>query len=420
MKRRNDAILMDECLRNNFTKTETRRINNVRIYLRVETLSDMCNASGTEIHESVFRKTDKTILPFNLNFKNGMSTSTTLWPRQAKPGPKSFEAWNRFIRQFHVPHKSKLKRPLGEWITIKSPTQERKWLYNYDPHSDMIFERISDEKCQFFQNFENKRRNLRVSGGTIIDSEPEDAIPVDKISEETFSIFSGIYTQSSQERTIETWEDYVSSLEPWEKDLINGVECYSIAEVAESLQNSETFIKIASDGGAALGHGSFGWIIGHSPEHIVARHKGTVRGFPIASRRAQAYGGLSFARFIFRVLSFFNITDFGADMRWFCDSRDVIKRFYDYSPTPWNHYSHKIQGDHDVIIQLYYAWEEIDSLRGKNNGNRIEINLVKSHQDDHKTYENLNDAAKFIIIITISTKFLYLVNDLPHQIHQWK
>ena len=120
-----------------------------------------------------------------------------------------------------------------------------------------------------------------------------------------------------------------------------------------------------------------------------------MRGYPIASRRAEAYGGLSLARFLYHVLIFFDIKAFGSELRWFCDSRDVIKRFYDFSPTPWNHYLHKIQGDDDVIIQLFHAWEDIDSLRSENNGSRIQITHVKSHQDDNKKYEKLNDAAKY-------------------------
>ena len=367
----------------------------MRLYLRVETLSDICNASGTEIHQSVFRKNERTIQSSDSNFKNGMSTSTSLWPRQARPGPKSFEAWNKFLRQFHVPNKPKLRKPLGNWLSSNLTTQDRRWPFAYDPNTDMIFERLSNGTCQYHENYSNGRRKLRAFGEMILDDEPEESIPVDKLSDETFSTYSNVSQLSSGNEAVETWEDYVQTLDEWERDLINGVECFSVAEVAEALKRSETTIKIASDGGAAHGHGSFGWIICYSPEHVVARHKGTVRGFPIASRRAEAYGGLSLARFIFRVLSFFDITSFDADMRWYCDSRDVIKRFQDFQPSPWNHYSHKLQGDDDVIMPLHLAWEDIDSLRDYNaNGSPLQIVHVKSHQDEHKKYEKLDDGAR--------------------------
>ena len=394
-KRQNDFVLMDECLRRQFTKTETRRINYVRMYLRVETLSDICNASGTAIHECVYRKTDRTILSSDLNFKKGMSISTSLWPRQAKPGPKSFDIWNKFLQQFHIPNKPTLKQHLGEWLTTRSPTQERRWPYAYDPNSDMVFEKMTDGKCRFYRNFERERRRLRVYGGTFQDDEPENIIPVDKLSDETFSIFAAIQEEVLQDSHIETWDEYVSHLELWERDLISEVEFSSIAEVAAALLEQDTNVNIASDGGAAHGHGSYGWVIGRSPQHIIARHKGIVRGYPIMSRRAEAYGGLSLARFLYHVLVYFDIKEFGSELRWYCDSRDVIKRFYDFSPAPWNHYSHKIQGDDDAIIQLFHAWEDIDSLRGENNGSRIQITHVKSHQDDNKKYEKLNDAAKY-------------------------
>ena len=395
IKRENDSVLMDTCLRRQFSETETRRINNVRIYLRVETLSDICNASGTHIHETVFQKTDKTIRPPDLNFKKGMSQSTSLWPRQAKPGPKSFEAWNSFLRQFHVPNHPRLRKPLGRWLSPKASMQERCWPHAYDPDTDMFFERITQGTCKYFENYESERRRVRVFGEGFIDEEPMVCVPVDKIAERMFSNYSNALGIPNSETIIETWEDYVSFLDEWDADLICEVECPSITAVAEALQQAETSIKIASDGGAAHGHGSYGWIICHSPEHVIARHKGTVRGYPIGSRRAEAYGGLSLARFIFHVLKYFNIRNFGETMRWFCDSRDVIKRYYDYSPLPWNHYSHKLQGDDDVIIQLHSAWMAIDELRGENsNGSPVQIIHVKSHQDDHKKYEKLNDAAK--------------------------
>ena len=183
-------------------------------------------------------------------------------------------------------------------------------------------------------------------------------------------------------------------LKPWETDLIREVECYSIVEVAEALQESGTTIKIASDGGAAHGHGSFGWLICHSPEHVVAKHKGTVRGYPICSRRAEGYGGLSLARFIYHVLTFFDIP-IKSNLQWFCDSRDIIKRVQEYETLPWNHYSHKLQRDDDVIMQLNAAWLDVESLREDNDtGRPLQSIHVKSHQDDHKKDDKLNDGAK--------------------------
>ena len=199
IKRKHDVIIMDECLRREFSTTETRRINNVRMYLRVETLSDICNASGTHIHESVFRKTDKTILPPNLNFKKGMSTTTSLWPRQAKPGPKSFEVWNRFLRQFHTSNSPKLCKPLGEWIS-QDAAKERIWPHAFDPDTDMIFDRLSDGKCAFYESYERKRRNLQVTGDIIFDDEPRTSIPVDRLKNRMHSPYSDVRLHSDEDK----------------------------------------------------------------------------------------------------------------------------------------------------------------------------------------------------------------------------
>ena len=394
-KRRNDVVLMDECLPLNLTPTEIRRINNVRLYLRVETLSDICNATGTEIHRSVFKKTHKTLLPPQENFNRGMSKSLTLWPRQGAPGPNSVALWNKFIRQFHKHEGPKLRKPLGEWLSIED-NQERQWPHGFDPDTDMFFTRLPNGMCEFYAQYERHRRKILKKGASIIDIEPHKSIPVDKLSEDTFSDHATYLAYTPERPTSSTWQEYVDTLDDWEYDLVKQVEFRSLAEVAETLRHESTNISLASDGGATMGHGSFGWLICHSPDHVIARCKGMVRGYPINSRRAEAYGGLSLARFLYHLLQFFDIT-FDINMRWYCDSRDLIKRIQDYSPAPWHHFSHKLQGDDDVIIQLHEAWQDIESLRksdGNSTSSPLQIIHVKSHQDDHKKYEKLNDAAK--------------------------
>ena len=237
---------------------------------------------------------------------------------------------------------------------------------------------------------------MKVRGDKFQDDAPTNWIPVDKMSQDTFSTYTPIQKIDNTMKTISTWEEYVEELDDWEQDLFDQVEFRSVVEVAEALTNSDTSITLASDGGAAYGHGSYGWLICYSPEHVVARCKGVARGYPITSRRAEGYGGLSLARFIIHVIKFCDIT-FDANMRWYCDSQDIIKRIRDYSPAPWNHFSHKLQGDDDVIMQLYQTWQEIESFRKQGHDSSstpLQIIHVKSHQDDHKPYEKLNDAAK--------------------------
>ena len=260
----------------------------------------------------------------------------------------------------------------------------------------MFFTRLPNGMCEFFENYEKQRRKVLKKGQRIVDDAPQYSVPVDKISTDAFSDSSSFPTANLERQTISSWEDYLSTLEDWECDLIDQVEFRSVVEVAEALTNGETTITVASDGGATMGHGSFGWLICYSPEHVVARCKGMVRGYPINSRRAEGYGGLSLASFIFHVLKFFNIS-FDTNIRWYCDSQDIIKRVREYSSTPWHHFSHKLQGDDDVVIQLHHAWQDIELLREMGHDSTsspMQIIHVKSHQDDHKKYEKLNDAAK--------------------------
>ena len=73
IRRQGDYILMDHVQA--FSPLNIQRINCCRLYLRVETLADACNASGTHLK-----------LPILLCHPSGRQTTPVLWPRQERPG----------------------------------------------------------------------------------------------------------------------------------------------------------------------------------------------------------------------------------------------------------------------------------------------------------------------------------------------
>ena len=85
-RRQHDHVLMDDAISSGFTPEDTRGINRVCLFLKVECLSDICTPDGTRINDSIWD--DLPTIP---------SRTHKLWPCQAPPGPSSVKAWRRFL-----------------------------------------------------------------------------------------------------------------------------------------------------------------------------------------------------------------------------------------------------------------------------------------------------------------------------------
>jgi hypothetical protein len=80
-KRINDAVIMDIIGDQQWTNTEIRNINKCRLYMRIDSISDMCNASGTQVTDHHWKVT------------MGSGVNTQLWPIQGHPGVKCINTW---------------------------------------------------------------------------------------------------------------------------------------------------------------------------------------------------------------------------------------------------------------------------------------------------------------------------------------
>jgi Reverse transcriptase (RNA-dependent DNA polymerase) len=104
-----DKIIMDEMIDIDHTKQDIRIFNNFRIYLKVITLSDLVNYSGTHIQKQYIDK-------------NAMLAHTPKsdikWPNQLLPSLYYFNTWMKGLESFIKFDKStgKLYKPLGMWI----------------------------------------------------------------------------------------------------------------------------------------------------------------------------------------------------------------------------------------------------------------------------------------------------------------
>jgi hypothetical protein len=78
------------------TPIDLRHVNQCRLYLKVQRLSDPCNGAGTEFLSKALSHT--------YHSHNAESNST--WPRQCEPSPRAWATWKKILRRlflaFHV------------------------------------------------------------------------------------------------------------------------------------------------------------------------------------------------------------------------------------------------------------------------------------------------------------------------------
>lgn len=120
---------MDLALSSTFTKPQLRSINLCRLHFNALTLSNITNATGTQLLPGI---TDRTIL-LNQSRPKGPAV------KQPSPGPQSWTAWQKVLRTIinlhgilHAP------RCLGSW-TVSGPALSRSWPYIYLPTQNLLF-----------------------------------------------------------------------------------------------------------------------------------------------------------------------------------------------------------------------------------------------------------------------------------------
>ena len=86
-QQKQDRNLMADMGQKKYSKKQQCHINNCRLYLRVEYLSDLCNESGTEI------------LPELVDWHGPRTTSQPkkLFPKQACPGKRQWTLFRQFL-----------------------------------------------------------------------------------------------------------------------------------------------------------------------------------------------------------------------------------------------------------------------------------------------------------------------------------
>jgi hypothetical protein len=103
------------------------KINRCRLFLQATTIANITNQKGTEITDYAWGK--------DTNLDNNPRRSKHEWPRQQRPGPKSWNAWRAALKRFlSIDGKSqRLRTPLGHWTVTPSESRQ---IWHYNKESD--------------------------------------------------------------------------------------------------------------------------------------------------------------------------------------------------------------------------------------------------------------------------------------------
>jgi hypothetical protein len=298
-RRMRDRNLMADANKHPYSASRLNHINNCRLYLRVEYLSDICDQAG------------KRILPEATEWHNPrtISQATKLFPKQACPGKKQWTMFRKFLRSTYGRNSWNftLETPLGDWTTAHD---EREWIHYHDHTYPAYFQRKQDKWLMWtIPSTHDPFTKIRIESSTppftIMESLPEDCIPISDITNKDGHIDYLIPTKNLRPVAVDidellepqdipanaTFPDFIQSLQDAERILleqnyeVNHDDGPSLLEMLQCPDQTAELI-IVTDGGAVTNQGSFGWVIG-TLDRVLWKCKGPAHGLPIHSFRAE-------------------------------------------------------------------------------------------------------------------------------------
>ena len=381
VRRKGDVVLMDAALNRGYTKMTLQRVNRVRIFLQVECLSECVHCDGKEL------------LPTLWNDNPSVeSESTLLWPQQARPGPKSIEAWKMFMQEFTADQCYRLRQPLGKWYH----TDDRRWPTYYDPISDTVALHSDTEWLHHIVRHKG-RHTWQLHTESLHRQEiSTKAVPVTRLS--SYLITNpGCFLMRTPPPEIIHYDEpnfyqfIQQTTESWERDLLRDVRCCTneINTLKSVLEDTEGKVTIVSDGGAIQPtHGSFGWVV-EADGQILWEGKGRALGHPMTSFRAEGYGHLAVSCFVHRYAEYVGANIHGScDITYYTDSKSLLKSEDKFQERLSGDPSLFMNAHQDVIIAIEDIRAKVPFMRQAH---------VKGHQDRNAEPELLSLPARLNI-----------------------
>jgi len=119
-----DQHIMDDLLAYNLPTTKLIQINSVRLYLKVNLLSEIVDHTGQHLLPEAMKPSKP---PDDITYTS-TNRSTLEWPRQTKPSPTAWQKWKEMLLWMYTkPNSTTLTTALGPWLASYSQDYEWAW-----------------------------------------------------------------------------------------------------------------------------------------------------------------------------------------------------------------------------------------------------------------------------------------------------
>jgi hypothetical protein len=338
--RENDSYIMDDKSITKMSRKEQILINRCRIFLQVETISDIANAEGTHIKKAWFNPNDKKPSHSNLD-----------WPGQGDPGSEAWKIWKTFLTRTYTTNDmtNTLKQKLGKW-TIQNKRRTLHAYYQPINSSIAVFSKGSWSEHQLLS--ESRRQMFFQCNYTNIITYPkEPCYPIDIQTETNKTIITGKY-EPRQEMNLDTtthgtFQDKINQLS--HNSLLKNTRIMVDDNTISELLSQKSTVDVATDGShdSDTGKLSFGWAVAIN-RMVIASGSGPAMAHPdlAESFRAEGYGLASAAAFINQLITYFNADANTHKWNFHLDSMTLIQRMLKY--------------ESEVVTPKWHLWPDID------------------------------------------------------------
>lgn len=355
-----------------FTANDLTHINRCRLFLKVMTLSDITNGTGTQLRHGVLQGT-----------MMELNTTQYLWPRQDRPGITSWRLWRKamktvFMRQVGLHLKQELI--LGEWNDGKSS----QWNWFLVRNTQRVYQRAR-----------NTWRVYRRRGRGRIGMHSPFTYFSDALSLPSSAKRCTVYKDSQQRLRMtgssrDLPEHNVSSTMP--HTILDTVRMKgNEAALLQSLRDGTA--KAVSDGSylASKRLGTAAFIVEGCEQGDYIRGSHETPGSPDSqcAHRSEMFGILALILLVNKLCTHHQITEGRITAK--CDGEGTIKvlrNLYKITKNTRKHY--------DLIISITKALE-LSPLNWN-------FHHLDGHQDDYKSFEELDRWAQLNVMVDKDAK----------------
>ncbi len=383
-RRIGDRHIMDDARSLKLSQTEYIDTNNVRIFLRVNTLAEITDHNGQRILATYYmQQTGDTPNP-------NPSGSTLNWPTQPCPGKQAWRTWRSMLSQLYLNNRGlDLRQPLRPWYSDHIDT-EWNWNWKVCPTTLRLYQQTSTHWKSYAPTQPTRTSisyDMPDTQGSLL---PNKAVPVtaaimclnnvliqlplpDIRTTQRPTVIKPKYLITKLTTTPHKWECPLWHMiqhqqEPWTlaKDLTRGIPVLLSTDAAMNAAKQSCFTwTIYST--TKLWQGS-----GAVPGHYEDAH----------STRLEAYGILTMLRFLLNYVNHFPLVwNWAHPLQLFCNNNGILQWIQPTTTKPPPKIT--ILDDYDIVAEIKQTIQELHLLK-------IELHHIKGHQDDKTATQDLS------------------------------